>query len=373
MSARVYLDHAASAPLDPRAGEALLAWQGCANPSALHASGRKAAHALSTAREQMAQFLGVQRSELTFTSGGTEANNLAIHSIGQRHTGGHLLASPTEHPSVLEPLKSLAQKPGWSLDFIELDPGGRVLPDRLKKALTAETRLVAVQWANNETGALHPLDHLVEICNRAAVPLLVDAAQAAPVLELRPAALGIDFLSLSAHKFHGPKGAGLLYCRGGLKLSPQLLGGGQERGLRSGTENVAAMVGMAEAARWSQAEREERLAHLTALRQTLERELQGLGRPVLPERTPHLPQIASFFFAGHKAQRLLMQLDLEGFEAGSGSACSIGQDKPSHVLTAMGFSPEEAGSVLRFSLGKGNQPQELQALGAVLRRILETL
>lgn len=371
MTARVYLDHAASAPLALEAREAMLDWLDCANPSALHASGRKAATALTEAREEMARFLGVRRADLTFASGGTEANNLAVLGLAARFEGGHLLASPTEHPSIIEPLRWLARSPQWELEWLEVDAWGQVEPSVLQAAIRPDTRLVAVQWANNETGLIQPVEEIARACRAAAVPLLVDAAQAAPIHKLRPEELGIDLLTLSAHKFHGPKGAGLLYCREGLELKPHQHGGGQERGLRSGTENLPALVGMAAAAKTVAHEREARQTHLETLRRTLDGALAGLGEPVLPPEAPRLPQIASYRFEGHKAQRLLMRLDLEGFEAGSGSACAIGQDKPSHVLAALGFSSEQAGSALRFSLGKDNRPEQLESLGSALSNILE--
>ncbi|MDT8445388.1 MAG: cysteine desulfurase family protein [bacterium] len=371
MTARVYLDHAASAPLDPRVFEAMRPYLDCANPSALHASGRKAATALTEARERLAGYLSVARQNLTFTSGGTEANNLAVYGATAAHPGGHLLASPTEHPSVLAPLRRLAEQPAWELEWLPLDVWGQVTPEALSSALRPDTRLVAIQRVNNETGLIQPIELLGPICQSNGVLLLVDAAQAAAVLPLDPLDWQVDLMTLSGHKLHGPKGSGLLYCRSGLELSPLLLGGGQERGLRSGTENIAAAQGLAQAFDLLAEEREARLAHLGNLQNLLYESLAGCGQPVLPLEAPKAPQINSFMFPGARAQRLLMRLDLAGFEAGSGSACSLGNDEPSPVMKALGYSDAEAISVLRFSLGKDNRREEVTALVHCLKGLME--
>lgn len=368
MNARVYLDHAASTPLDPRVLEAQRPFFACANPSGIHQSGQAAAAALSQARQEMAKLLAVKAQELIFTGGGTEANNLAVWGLAK--PGGHILLSPVEHPSVNLPLKRLSAKFGVELEVLPVDAQGLVDPQVLKAKIRPRTSLVAIQWANNETGAVQPVAELAKVTQAAGVPLFCDAAQAGPSLELHPARLGVDLMSLSAHKLHGPKGVGLLYLKEGLKLDPLLLGGGQERGLRSGTENLPGIVGFAKALSLASLERAEREQNFLALTQALDLALAGLGQPVLAPNTPCLPQIRSYLFPGFLAQRLLMRLDLEGFEVGSGSACSVGNDEPSPVLLAMGVDPILARSVLRFSFGAESRPPSLGRLREVMTRIL---
>ncbi|OGH01231.1 MAG: hypothetical protein A2600_03840 [Candidatus Lambdaproteobacteria bacterium RIFOXYD1_FULL_56_27] len=368
MNVRVYLDHAASTPLDPRVLEAQSPFFSAANPSGIHQSGQQAAAALTQARQNIAKLLAVKPQELVFTSGGTEANNLAVWGLAK--PGSHMLVSPVEHPSVLLPLERMSVKFGVELEVLPVNGQGLVDPVVLKSRIRLNTALVAIQWANNETGAVQPVTELAKVTQKAQVPLFCDAAQASPSLDLNPAQLGVDLMSLSAHKLHGPKGVGLLYVNERLKLEPLVLGGGQERGLRSGTENLPGIWGFAQALALAYQERTKRVQNFLALTQTLDLALEGLGQPVLEPQTPVLPQIRSYLFPGFLAQRLLMRLDLEGFEVGSGSACSVGNDEPSPVLLAMGLDPALARSVLRFSFGADSRPESLDRLREVMTRIL---
>lgn len=357
----IYLDHAATTPLDPRVLEAMLPYltEHYGNPSSIHRPGRVALQALDDAREQVALVLGCSRREVIFTGGGSESINLAIKgaALARRAAGAraHLIASAIEHHAVLHAAEYLQQHHGFEVTLLPVDERGLVRPDDLRSALRPDTALVSVMYANNEIGAIQPLAELGAICREVGVPFHTDAVQAAGALPLDVEALRVDYLSLTAHKFYGPKGVGLLYARRGAPLLPQINGGAQERRRRAGTENVAGIVGLAAALTLAEERRPAAAERLRALRERL---VDGVLAAVPDswlngDRVQRLPGNANLGFAGIEGESLLLLLDQAGICASSGSACTSGSLEPSHVLLALGLSPAAANASVRFSLGRG--------------------
>jgi cysteine desulfurase len=353
---RIYLDYNATSPLDPRVLEAMRPWlEGkFGNPSSIHWAGREARAAVDRARGQVAKLLGAAPSEIVFTSGGTEADNLALRGVvrAARAIAPHLVVSAIEHPAVSEAAQAL-QEEGVALSRVGVGREGRIDPDRLEAALRPETLLVSVILAQNETGALQPVAEIARRSRERGILVHTDAVQAAGRLPLRVADLGVDLLSLSGHKIGAPQGVGALYVRRGVRLEPIHRGGGQERGRRSGTENVAGIVGLGAAAELAEAELGVVPARVQALRDRLERELCA-AIPGLRVNSPgeRLCNTLSLLIDAVEGEALLLALDLEGIAASSGSACSSGTMRPSPVLLAMGLTPEEAHGSLRLSLGR---------------------
>jgi cysteine desulfurase len=346
----IYLDNNATTPLLPSVWEAMRPYltEVFGNPASAHAAGRRARRALEDARESIASLLGAEADEVLFTSGATEANNLALFGLCG-DPPGHLLASPIEHPSVAEPLRRLTES-GFTLDTLPVDAQGRVQADTLPERLRADTRLVAVMLANHETGALQPIRALTEtIAGRAGFHC--DATQAVGKIPVHFRDLGVDTLALSAHKFHGPKGIGALLVRRGVKLRPRTWGGHQQHGQRPGTEPVALAVGFACALDRACREMNDRLAHVQQLRRRFLDQLNAAATPVvLNGPDDGIPHTINVSFPGLKADLLLMNLDLAGVACSTGSACSSGSLLPSPVLQAMGVSDAVLRSAMRFSL-----------------------
>lgn len=369
-----YLDHNATTPLDPRVLEAMLPYlRGpYANPSSLHRAGRAARDAVEAARAQVAAFVGAEPAEVVWTSGGSEANNLAIKGMAGAVPGLRVLYGASEHPAVMEAAEAL-RATGVPVEAIPVDARGQVRADALQARLAAGPPcLVSLMRANNETGVIQDLAPLAAAVHAARGWLHSDAVQAAGKLELDMAALGADLLSFSSHKLYGPKGIAALVRRAHVPLLPQVHGGPQERGLRGGTENVAAIVGFGLACELAAAERAQRSAHTRALRDRLEAGLAALpGVEIFAAGAERLPNTVQFALAGWEGEALLMQLDRRGFAVSSGSACASGRGEPSHVLLAMGVPRERAFGAVRVSLGKDNTPDEvdafLAALGAIVR------
>jgi len=378
----VYLDHAATTPLDPRVLEAMLPHMSGpgGNPSSIHQLGRAALQALDDAREQVALVLGCAPKELIFTGGGSESDNLAVKGVAfaqrQRGRGRHVITSAIEHHAVLHAAEYLAQF-GFEVTVLPADSAGRIHPDDLRAAIRPDTVLVSLMYANNEVGAVQLIPELGAICRERGVPFHTDAVQAAGLLPLDVDALNVDLLTLTAHKFYGPKGVGLLYARRGTPLLPQVNGGGQERRRRAGTENVAGIVGLAAALTIAEQERPAHAARLAALRDRL---IDGaLAR--IPNawlngpRAPRLANNANLGFDCVEGESVLLLLDQQGICASSGSACTSGSLEPSHVLTAMGMSAEQANGSLRFSLGRGVADADidyvLDLLPAMIARLRE--
>jgi cysteine desulfurase len=356
----IYLDHNATTPLLPAVWDAMRPYfteiQG--NPASAHQVGRRARQALEDARERLAAILGAAADEVVFTSGATEANNLALFGLAGS-APGHLIASPIEHPSVVEPVRHLAQQ-GHAVSWLPVDVQGVVRTAALAEMLRPETRLVTVMLANHETGALQPIQELTTALAGRAL-FHCDAVQAVGKLPLQFQDLGTSTLSLSAHKFHGPKGVGALLVRRGTKLRPQLHGGHQQRGRRPGTEPVALVVGMVTALDYWQREQEVRLKKVLGLRQAFLERLRAGASPVVlnGSETGGVPHTISLSFPGCQAESLLMALDLAGICCSTGSACSSGSLLPSPVLQAMGVPDDVLRSAMRFSLGPFLTEQEL--------------
>ncbi|MEW6282874.1 MAG: cysteine desulfurase family protein [Candidatus Eremiobacterota bacterium] len=364
----VYLDYAATAPLLPEVRERMAQFLGdpLGNPSSLHAHGRRARMALEEARERCAAALGVLVEEIVFTSGGTESDNLALVGVlDGAPPGSHFLVSAVEHPAVLERARILGER--HRLEVIPVDPEGRVSPDSVAERLRADTALVSVMAANNEVGTLQPVAELGALCRQRGVLFHVDAVQHPG---LQPDRLGIDLMSLSGHKLGALPGSGLLFVRRGVRLAPLLRGGGQEDHRRAGTPSLPAAVSLGLAlSRPPEGDR------LEGLRAHLERGIaEGVpGARLLAGAVPRVSHLSAWLFDRLPAEPILVRLDLEGISASSGSACSSHSLEPSRVLQAMGWSEEESRGLVRFSLGWGSQPRDVDRLLETLPGILTDL
>jgi len=365
----IYLDHAATTPVRREALEAMWPYLTgeFGNPSSHHRVGEAAAAALADARATVARVLGCRPGEVTFTSGGTEADNLAIKGIALgAPRGRHVVTTPIEHEAVLESIDFLARVHGFEVTMLGVDAGGRVSPDQLAEVLRDDTTLATVQLANNEIGTVQPVAELAAVARERGVPVHTDAVQAAGWLPLGLGALGVDAISLSGHKVGAPKGSGVLAARGRMPLEPVLHGGGQERGRRSGTENVAGAVALATALRLAEDEREESATRVSAARDALvARVLADVPSARLTGDPVHrLPGTASFVFPGTSGEAVLLELEQRGIVGSSGSACAAGSDEPSHVLTAIGLPPEIARTAVRFTLGRDAVTEDVAAAAA---------
>jgi cysteine desulfurase len=367
----VYLDHNATTPLDPRVLEAMLPYLGelYGNPSSRHRFGRLARAALDAAREQVAALVGAQPGQVVFTSGGTESNTGALLGVTQAEVAGRIAISAVEHAS-LRAAAGLAERAGWGVDTLAVDGEGRVEIGAAEDLLGPRTRLVSVMAANNETGVLQDVPAIAARARAQGALMHCDAAQAAGKIPVDLRASGAHLMSLSAHKLYGPKGVGALVVDRAVDLAPLLPGGGQERGLRGGTENLAAIVGFGAAAELAAAELDARRDYALGLRERLEAGLAGLpGVQVLGEGAERLPNTTLFTVAGMQGETLLMQLDRKGLAVSSGSACASGSTEPSHVLTAMGVPADLARGAVRVSLGQGNSAADVDRLLAELERM----
>jgi len=375
----VYLDYAATTPVDKRVLEVMLPYfsDSFGNPSSVHRYGQKAEAAVDSARETVAGVLNCQPGEIVFTSCGTESDNLALRgvSIGMRskNNAKWLLTSKGEHPAVSKTAEQLEEHYGVQVEWLELDEYGQVSPEAVEKAICCETALVSVMYANNEIGTINPIAQIAEVCRKQGIPFHSDAVQAAAYLQVDVQALGIDLLSLGGHKFYGPKGVGALYVRKGTALIPPQTGGGQESALRAGTQNVPYIVGFAEALRLTAEEREQRILHVKPLRDQiigtiLEEVTDSLltGHPI-----SRLPQHASFVFKDVDGNLLLTLLDAAGFACSSGSACKTGNPEPSEVMKAIGLTRDWGLGSLRITLGSGTSPAHVDALLRELPKLVE--
>lgn len=369
-----YLDNNATTPLDPRVLETMRPFleQHFGNASSLHRHGRLARNAIDGARVQVAALVGAQPGQVVFTSGGTESDNLALLGATARMTRGRVLVSAVEHSAVLEPARQLAAL-GWEVVELPVDGDCRLDLARLDAELArGEVRLVSVMLANNETGVLQEIGEVAALTRRHGALLHVDAVQAAGKLPVEFAALGCQMLSLSAHKLHGPKGAGALVVERAVMLAPLLAGGGQEHGLRGGTEPVANLVGFGAAAEFATQELASRGVLLRALRERLERALRAIpGCTLLAADAPRLPNTVQFALPGFDGTALVMALDRKGYAVATGSACHSG--RPSHVLAAMGLPDDLARSAVRVSLGGQNSAAEVDGFAAALAAVARTL
>lgn len=376
MSPFIYLDNAATTAVRPEVLSKMLPFfcDRAGNPSSIHAAGREARKAVENARRQVATALHAEAREIYFTAGGSESDNWAIRCATAETGKKHVITSAVEHHAVLHSCRVL-ERDGFRVTYLPVDENGLVSPDDVRRALTDDTALISIMAANNEVGTLEPIRKIGQIAREAGVLFHTDAVQAAGVVPIDVNDWNVDLLSLSGHKFHGPKGVGALYIRKGTRIHNLIEGGAQERGLRAGTENVPGIVGMGEALSLAAAELSEYTAHVTALRDRL---IHGVLSAVPESRlnghpTLRLPGNANFSFPGVEGESLLMRLDLAGIACSSGSACTSGSLEPSHVLSAMGLSPDMARSSVRFSLGRDSTAEEIDRVLAVLPPIVEDL
>jgi cysteine desulfurase len=373
MKKPIYLDNSATTPLAGVVVEAMQPYYQTAygNASSLHSAGRKAREAVEESRAILAQHLGVHPSEIVFTSGATEADNLALIGTALKHDGGHIITSTIEHDAVLHAAKWLSTR-GYDVTTVDVDPSGRVDPEAIERAIRPDTRLVSIMAGNNEIGTIEPIRAIGEICREHGVPFHTDAVQAFGKIDL-PIDV-IDLLSVSAHKLHGPKGVGILFVRKGLKLTPILHGGGHEAGRRSGTENVPGIVGLAAAAQLAFSEREEVTQRMRAFRsQLIEHVLKLPGTRLNGDPIDSLPHIANFSFQAIEGESLVMKLDEHGIAASTGSACSSPNLEPSHVLVALRVPLTMAHGSLRISTGRQTTSEEIDTLLEVLPVVVEEL
>ncbi len=375
----IYLDYAATTPVDPRVLNAMLPYfnETFGNPSSVHRYGQQAEAAVESARETVATALNCRPDEIVFTSCGSESDNLAIRGTAlamREKTGANwILTSRAEHHAVSKTAEQLEKHYGFQVEWLETDETGMVSPETVKKAICKDTAIVSVMYANNEIGTVNPVAEIAAICRTHHVPFHTDAVQAAAYLPVDARSLGVDLMSLGAHKFYGPKGVGVLYVRKGTPIFPLQTGGGQESGLRAGTQNVPYIVGFAEALRLTAEEREQRIAHVRPLRDriigTVLEEIPDsrlTGHPIA-----RLPNHSSFTFKGMDGNLLLTLLDTAGFACSSGSACKTGNPEPSEVMTAIGLSREWGLGSLRVTLGAGTTPVHVDALLKALPELVK--
>lgn len=374
----IYLDSAATTPVRREVLEAMWPYLTgeFGNASSHHSLGEAAARALTGARAAVAEIFGCRTSEVVFTSGGTEADNLAIKGIALASPRGrHIVTSPIEHEAVLTSCDYLRRQHGFEITYLPVDGLGMVSAEAAKRAIRPDTTLCSVMLANNEVGTIEPVAEISEVARSMDVPMHTDAVQGAGVLALDVQALGVDALSISGHKVGAPKGVGALYLRGRLQTEPVLHGGGQERGRRSGTENVAGAVGLATALRLAEASRSERVQRMIALRDELiAGVLAAVPDAILTGHpTNRLAGSASFCFPGTSGEAVLLQLEQRGIVCSSGSACAAGSDQPSAVLVAMGIGPEVAQTAVRFTLGDTVMQEQISAVVRAVREACEAV
>ncbi len=377
---RVYLDHNATTPLAPQVLELMnrLFAEEFGNPSSQHRQGQRAKSLLETARTLAARFIGAAPREVLFCGSGTEADIIAIRgALGAAPPGdgpAQLITSPMEHDAVEKTCRAM-EKEGVGVRRLPVDRMGLVDPDDLRRAIGPETRLVSVIHASSETGVIQPVGELARVCREANVLFHSDAVQAGGKLPLSAKELGADMLSFSAHKFHGPKGCGILYVRGGVRLAPLMVGGGQERGLRAGTENVPLLAGAGEAARLAAETREGTAQRLDELRERMESRILDTvpGTVVHSRGTPRLANTTSLSVAGLEGDTLAINLDLKGFAVSTGSACSSTSPEPSRILGAMGVPEELNRATIRISTGRGTTAEELDRFVDGLADVVQRL
>jgi cysteine desulfurase len=377
MRKKIYLDYAATTPIDPRALKAMLPFlkEKFGNTMSLHSFGQEAKEALEESREIIADFIGAKPNEIIFTSSATESNNLALKGIAfaNKERGNHIIISSIEHPCVMESAKWLESQ-GFEITRLKVDKYGLVEPRDVKKAIKKGTILVSVMHANNEIGTIEPIEEIGRICKKRGVYFHTDAAQTFGKIPIDVKRLNVNLLTASSHKIYGPKGAAILYIKEGTKISPLLHGGGHEMGLRSSTVNVAAIVGFAQATKIAKREMKREGKRLRKLKEKLIKgilKIKGSHFVGHPEKS--LPNIANFWFEGIEGESIVIELDLMGICASTGSACSSEKLEPSHVLLACGLKPWQAHGSLRLSLGRWTKEKDIDYLLKILPGIVEKL
>ena len=375
----IYLDHAATTAVDPRVVEAMLPYfaEQYGNASSIHSLGQEARRAIEEARADVAEILNCSPEEIVFTSCGTESDNLAIRGVAwmNRHRGHHVITSPIEHHAVSHTCEQLERQFGFEATYLPVDEYGRVNPGDVERAITDGTILISIMYGNNEVGTIEPIAEIGKIARERGIPFHTDAVQAVGALSLDVQELNVDLLSLSGHKFYGPKGVGVLYVRQGVELLPTQTGGGHEKNRRAGTENVPYIVGLATALKLADERREEESPRLTTLRDHL---IEGVLSSIphchlMGHPSDRLPNNANFVFEYVEGEGILLSLNLQGIAASSGSACATGSAEASHVLLAMGVRPDIAHGSLRLTLGQENTEEDVDQVLEVLPGIVERL
>ena len=375
---KVYLDNAATTALSPRVLEAMLPYftQHYGNPSSVHAFGREAKQGLDKARDQVAKALHCEPSEVIFTGCGTESDNTVLLGVAQRYgdKGKHIITTNVEHHAILHTCEYL-EKQGYSVTYLPVDQDGLVTAEQVAAAIRPDTILVSIMFANNEVGTIMPIQEIGAVCKEKGVLFHTDAVQAVGHIPVDVQAMHIDMLSLSAHKFHGPKGVGALYCRKGIRLPSYIMGGAQERGRRAGTENVAGIVGLGAAIQLATEQLEENRAKMTALRDRLMTGIQARISEVNLNGHPtnRLPNNVNFSFKYIEGESILLMLDMNGIAASSGSACTSGSLDPSHVLLALGLPHEIAHGSVRLTLGDETTEEDIDYTIDVLEKTVARL
>ena len=378
MQKKIYFDHAATTPVDRRVLEKMLPYftENFGNPNSQHAFGRETVAAVDAARDEIASLIGAKPSEIYFISGGTEADNWALRGAAQAlaHKGKHLIVSAVEHPAMIATAKDLAKK-GFEVTFAEVDEYGKADLAKLERAIRPDTTFIGVMTANNEVGTIQPVAEISAMARARGIVFFTDAVQAVGALKTDVKSPAVDMLSFSGHKFYGPKGIGVLYVRAGLRIDRLVTGGHQERGMRGGTTNVPAVVGIAEALRIATEELDRNAAYVASLRDRfISRVLREIPYVKLNGHPKdRLPANANFSFRYIEGESLLYSLDLAGVAVSSGSACSSGSLEPSHVLLAMGVPEGLAHGSIRFSFGKDNTPEEVDYAVDRLKEIVVKL
>ena len=372
----IYLDNAASTPVHQKVIEEMIPYfsEQYGNPSSIHKFGRTANAAIQTARKRVAELIGAEAREILLTSGGTESNNTAIYGIAMQGRGRHVITSAIEHDAILEPCRKL-EKDGFRVTYLPVDKHGLVSVDDLKGQITPETCLITVMFANNEVGTVQPIREIAEVARQHNIPFHTDAVQAVGKVPVNVKELGVDLLSISSHKINGPKGVGALYIRKGLQVSPLILGGGQENGMRSGTENVASIAGFGMACKLAGENLQQNMSHYknmtSKLSQRILSEIPGTTLNGHPEK--RIPNNAHFTFLGVNGEDLIIKLDENKIAASTGSACSVRIQKASHVLKAMGFDHEQISGSLRLTVGTANTDAEMDQTVDVLKKVVAEL
>jgi len=376
----IYLDNAASTAVHPEVVKEMMPYFDVqyGNPSSIHQFGRKAKNAIQKARKQVAALIDAEPDEILFTSGGTESNNTILYGIpklqGSHLDQNHIITSSIEHDAVLEPIRQF-EKNGCQITYLPVDKHGMINPDDITKSISEQTVMISIMFANNEVGTIQPIKEISKICNKYQIPLHTDAVQAVGKIPINVKDLGVDALSISSHKINGPKGIGALFIKKGLKVSPQILGGGQENGMRSGTENVASIVGFGKACEIAKDKLSDNISHFHSLYSLI---LTKTIKEITHVKLNGHPEKRIFnnihlTFMGVNGEDLIIKLDEHGIAASTGSACSVHTQKASHVLKAMGFNHEQITGSLRLSFGYMNTLDEISQTVEILKKVVSEL
>ncbi len=372
----IYLDNAATTEIHENVLKEMIPFlkEHYGNPSSMHRLGRVSNKAVKKVRKQIADLISAEPEEILLTSGGTESNNTVLYGITHANQGNHIITSSIEHEAILEPCKKL-EKEGFEITYLPVNREGLVNPEDFKQSIKENTCLASIMFANNEVGTIQPIREISKICQEKKIFFHTDAIQAIGKVNINVKGLGVDLMSISSHKINGPKGVGALYIRKGIPMEPFIVGGGQENGLRSGTENVAGQVGFGKACQLAKENLEKNIIHFKNLRDTLvSKVLEEIPHVTInghPEK--RIPSNAHFSFLGVNGEDLIIKLDEEGIAASTGSACSVKTQKESHVLKSMGFSHDQITGSLRLTLGTSNTILEIEKTVITLKNVVEEL